>query len=584
MGVRFPRPGATRVRLLLTAGLLAAGVSGATHAGGLLTALESTSVDSRFSERGAQPPDDVVVVAVDDVTFSDLGVQWPLPRSLYGQAVKRLHAAGAREIVLDVQFTEPTKPREDLALYDAIDRAGGAVLATSESDGHGNTNVLGGDENLAAIGARAAASNLPGEQGGVIRHVTHSMSNLPTIAAVVAQRQGHALPPSAFAAGGSYIDFRGPPGTIPTISLSALLRGEIAPQRLRGKIAVIGASAPTLHDMHATAAGGDLMAGPEVQANAIWTLLHGLPLRAATPWLSVLAILAVCLLVPLLALQVRAVVAALAAPAVGLGYVALAQLVFERGTVLPVVAPLFGLALATMATVAASHVLETLERQRFAARNDALERDVRDAELEIIQRLGRAVESRDEETGEHIDRITTLAHRLALAAGLDADQAERLRRASAMHDVGKIAIPDSILHKPGPLTPDERAIMQQHTTVGAELLSGSHSPLVQMAEVIARTHHERWDGTGYPAGLAGEAIPLAGRICALCDVFDALVSPRAYKPAWPFELAFEEIRDQSGRQFDPDLTALFLALAPELDSAAAQRQPIDELLADAIAR
>ena len=306
------------------------------------------------------------------------------------------------------------------------------------------------------------------------------------------------------------------------------------------------------------------MAGPEVQANAIWTLLHGLPLRDATPWVSLLAILAVCLLIPLLALQVRAVVAALAAPAVGIGYVALAQLVFDRGTVLPVVAPLFGLALVTMATVAVSHLLETLERQRIAARNDALEREVRDTELEIIQRLGSAVESRDEETGEHIDRITTLAHQLALAAGLDPDDAERLRRASAMHDVGKIAIPDRILRKPGPLTDDERAIMQQHAEIGAELLSGSRSPLVQMAEVIARTHHERWDGTGYPAGLAGEAIPLAGRICAICDVFDALISPRAYKPAWPVEAALEEIRDQAGRHFDPELTALFLTLAPKV--------------------
>jgi HD-GYP domain-containing protein (c-di-GMP phosphodiesterase class II) len=568
----FKRPSTTRVRLLLTAGLLAAAVATAAHLSGVVQALEMASVDARFEKRGAQPPDDIVVVAVDDVTFSDLGVQWPLPRSVFGRAVKRLHAAGAREIVLDVQFTEPTEPREDLALYDAIERAGGAVLATSESDGRGHTNVLGGDENLEAIGARAAASNLPGERGGVIRHFTHSMANLPTLAVVVAGRQGHAARPDEFPRGGAYIDFRGASGSIPTVSLSALLRGDVDPDRLRGKIAVVGASAPTLHDRHATAAGGELMAGPEVQANAIWTLLNGLPLRDAGGWLSLMSIFAGSLLIPLLALQVRAVVAALAAPAAGLGYVALAQAAFEAGTVLPVAAPLSGLALATIATVVASHVLETLERQRIAARNHDLERDMRDAELEIIQRLGRAVESRDEETGEHIDRITTLAHQLALAAGLDAGEAERLRRASAMHDVGKIAIPDSILRKPGPLDPAERAIMQRHTTIGAELLAGSRSPLVQMAETIARTHHERWDGSGYPAGLAGEAIPLAGRITALCDVFDALVSPRAYKPAWPVELALEEIRSESGRHFDPELTALFLALAPDLHgSPEAQR-------------
>jgi CHASE2 domain-containing sensor protein len=547
-----------RVRLLLTAGLLAALVAGAAQQTGVLGVLESDSVDKRFERRGPVVPDDVVVVGVDDVTFSEMGVAWPLPRSLYGRAVKRLRAAGAREIVIDVQFTEETEPREDMALYTAIERAGGAVLATSESDGHGNTNVLGGDENLHAIGARAGASNLPEEDGGVIRRFTGSMTRLPTLAAVVAERQGRAVPP--FPAEGAYIDFRGPAGTVPTISFSALLRGDVDPKRLRGKTVVVGASAPTLHDRHATAAGREPMPGPEVQANAIWTLLHGLPLRDAPGWLALLAVAALSFLVPLIGLWVRPLLAALAAPAAGVGYVAFAQIAFERGMVIPVVAPLFGLALATVATVAASHVLETVARQRIAHRNDVLQREVRDAELEIIQRLGHAVESRDEETGDHIDRIGDLAHRLGLAAGLDAEEAERLRRASAMHDVGKIAIPDSILRKPGPLTPEERAVMQTHTTVGAQLLAGSRSPLVQMAEVIARTHHERWDGTGYPAGLSGEAIPLAGRITALCDVFDALTSPRVYKDAWTVDAALEEIARESGHHFDPELTALFLAL------------------------
>jgi putative two-component system response regulator len=246
--------------------------------------------------------------------------------------------------------------------------------------------------------------------------------------------------------------------------------------------------------------------------------------------------------------------------------------------VVPVVAPLFGLALAAVATVAASHLLETVERQRIADVNDALAsevrsrtRDLRDTEIEIIERLGQAVESRDEETGDHIARIGSLCRRLARAAGLSADEAELLERASAMHDVGKIAIPDDILRKPGPLDPEERAVMERHTTIGAELLAGSRSTLVQAAEVIARSHHERWDGTGYPAGLAGEEIPLAGRICAICDVFDALISNRPYKAAWPVELALEEIRQQGGRHFDPRLTELFLALDPGSDGYGAGR-------------
>ncbi len=566
--MKVHRAHGSRIRLLVTAGILAAAVAGAAQAGGVLEAMEDSSVDQRFRERGAQPPADLLVVAVDDITFSELGRPWPLPRSLFGRAVRRLHDAGAREIVIDVQFTEPTAPREDMALFDAIDRAGGAVLATSESDGRGRTNVLGGDENLAEIGAEAGASNLPdGETGGIIRRFTPAVAGLRTLAVVVAERQGRVVRREAFEPGGSYIDFRGPPGTVPTVSFSSFIRGDVDPRDVHDKIVVIGASAPTVHDQHATAASHKLMAGPEVQANAIWTLLHGLPLSTAPAWLGLLTIFALSMVVPLVALRVRAVIAALFAPALGVAYHQLAQLVFESGTVLPVVAPLFGLALAAVATVAASHLLETVERQRIADVNDVLAeqvrartRDLRETELEIIQRLGQAVESRDEETGDHIGRIGSLCRRLALAAGLSVDEADLLERASAMHDVGKIAIPDRILRKPGPLDPAERATMERHTIIGAELLGGSRSALVQAAEEIARSHHERWDGTGYPAGLAGEAIPLAGRICAICDVFDALVSNRPYKTAWPVEEALAEIREQGGGQFDPRLTELFLAL------------------------
>jgi response regulator RpfG family c-di-GMP phosphodiesterase len=578
-----------RLRLLVTAGILAAVVAGTAQVTGALEAIELASVDERFRERPAAPPSDVIVVAVDDVSFSELGRQWPFPRSLFGRAVDRLHAAGAREIVLDVQFTEPTRPGEDFALYEAIRRAGGAVLATSESDGRGGTNVLGGDENLAAVDAQAAASNLPDEHSGrVIRRFTHSIARLPTLAVAVAERQGRDVSPGAFEPGGSYIDFRGPPGTIRTVSFSALVRGEVAPGLLRDKIVVVGASAPTLHDQHATPTSSGLMSGPEVQANAIWTLLHGLPLTTSPAWLSLLAILVLSMLPPLIALKVRAVIALLAAPAIALGYLELTQAAFDTGTVVPVVAPLFGLALAAVATVVASHLLETVERHRIAEVNDMLAeqvrdrtRDLRDTELEMIQRLGQAVESRDEETGDHIRRITSLCHRLALAAGLSIEEAELVQRASAMHDVGKIAIPDEILRKPGPLAPEERAIMQRHTTIGARLLSGSRSPLVQMAETIARTHHERWDGTGYPAHLAGEEIPLAGRICALCDVFDALVSKRPYKPAWPVAQALEEIRRGSGSQFDPHLTRLFLDLDLETDAVAFEVRRIADSVAGA---
>ena len=411
----------------------------------------------------------------------------------------------------------------------------------------------------------------------MIRRFGPEVAGLPTLAVKVAERLGRPAPESAFGAEGALIDYRGEPGTIPTYSFSSLLAGKVDPELLRGRVVVIGATAPTLHDQHATPQGRELMSGPEVQANAIWTALHGFPLAAAPPWLDVLLILLAAASVPLLALRVRGTVAALAAPVLGLAYVAIAQFAFERGVVLAQAGPLAALALASVATVAVSSLLESVERQRIAEVNDLLEEQVRErtselraTELEIIKRLGQAVESRDEETGEHIERIAGLCHKLGLAAGLGADEAELLRRASAMHDVGKIAIPDDILHKPEPLTAEERDVMQRHTEVGGDLLAGSRSPVVQLGEVIARTHHERWDGSGYPAGLAGEAIPLAGRICAICDVFDALVSARPYKTAWAVEDALDEIRALSGSHFDPRLVELFLGLvdarprAPEM--------------------
>jgi CHASE2 domain-containing sensor protein len=560
-----------RLRLLLTAGLVAGAVAAVAHTGGALDALENASIDQRFEVRGAQPPNDIAFVAIDDVTFSRLKLQWPFRRSLHGDAIDALHRAGAREIVYDVQFTEPTKPREDFALYDAIDRAGGAVLGTSESDASGHSMVLGGDENLAEIDAVAAAANLPEEERGVIRRFTWSKNNMDTLAVAVAKRLGHPVDSEAFEAGGSYIDFRGPKGTIPTYSFSDLVKGRIDPHALRGKIVVVGASAPSLQDLHATSAGNALMPGPEIQANAIWTLMHGLPLRTAPDWLNLLAIFGLSLIVPLLALRMRAIFAALAVPVVGVAYVLLAQYAFVHGTIVAVVAPLGGLLLAAVATVVVSHMLETIRRQHVGELNRLLEQEIRirtselrATELEVIQRLGQAVDSRDEDTGDHIGRMSELCYRLALAAGVDPEAAEVLRHASAMHDVGKIAIPDAILRKPGPLTDEEWEVMKTHTTIGADLLAGSRSPLVQMGEVIARTHHERWDGSGYPAGLAGESIPLVGRICAVADVFDALTSPRPYKHAWTVDEALAEISAQSGRHFDPRLAALLLDMRTDL--------------------
>src|SRR5947209_4697300 len=169
--------------------------------------------------------------------------------------------------------------------------------------------------------------------------------------------------------------------------------------------------------------------------------------------------------------------------------------------------------------------------------------------------------------------MAVLREQLALAAGLGRAQARLIKQARALHDIGKVAIPDDVLLKPGKFSARDREIMSEHAARGAELLSESTSPLVQMAEAIALTHHERWDGGGYPAGLAGEEIPLAGRICAICDVFDALVSRRRYKARWSLEAALAEISDESGAHFDPRLTELFVRIAPPLYLKLAEADP-----------
>ena len=574
----------SRLRPLLVAAVVAVLAGLGAHLTGSLDQIEADSLDLRFDLRQAEVPTDVVVVAVDDETFNDLDLQWPFPRSLYGKAVDRLHAAGAREIVLDVQFTEETEPREDLALYDALDRAGGAVLATSETDGHGGTNVLGGDENLARINARAAAANLPRDDDGVIRRFHRTEGGLETIGVAVAERVGKRLTAADFEDGGALIDYAGEPETVRTVSFSHLVQGRVDPKLLRDKIVVVGASAPVLHDVHLTSTtDAGQMAGPEVQANIIHTALADLPLRNAPEVFELLAIVLFGLVAPLSALRVRPTTAALIALLLGAIYAAVVHFGFGAGVVIAVVAPLATLLFSAMLTVAMSYGLEAAERRRVSRLNALLEEKVRErtrelheTQIEVIERLGTAVEWRDEETGGHIDRMSRLCHRLGLAAGMTTAEADLLLRASVMHDVGKIGVPDSILRKPGPLDDEEWEIMKTHTTIGARILSGSSSPLVQMAEKIALTHHERWDGSGYPAGLSGEEIPLVGRICTVCDVFDALVSDRPYKNAWSVEEALEEIDRMAGRHFDPRLAKLFVDLAPTMVEELGIRRPEPE--------
>ena len=200
----------------------------------------------------------------------------------------------------------------------------------------------------------------------------------------------------------------------------------------------------------------------------------------------------------------------------------------------------------------------TVGRQALQDQNQTLEdrvqqrtRDLEAARVEILTRMARAGEYRDDATHQHTERVAQTAQRLACLLGLTVEQTELLGLAAPLHDVGKIGIPDAVLLKPGRLTSDEFTVMKTHSQLGAELLAGSDSPVLQMAARVALHHHERWDGTGYPDGLSAGQIPIEARIVAVADVLDALTHERPYKAAWSLQDALHEIDDQSGRQFDP---------------------------------
>jgi HD-GYP domain-containing protein (c-di-GMP phosphodiesterase class II) len=229
---------------------------------------------------------------------------------------------------------------------------------------------------------------------------------------------------------------------------------------------------------------------------------------------------------------------------------------------------------------AARRLRALVDRRELQARTAELEsvvadqslarrRELEGAELDALRRLALAAEYRDDNTHEHTERVADLAARLARQAGHDDRTIRLVRQAAPLHDLGKIAIPDHVLLKPGRLTPEEFEVVKTHAVLGARVLAGGTSDLLQVAERIARSHHERWDGSGYPDRLAGEEIAVEARLVHVADVFDVLVHERPYKESWTVEAAAEEIRRGAGTQFDPDVVAAFEALG----AAAWQPQP-----------
>lgn len=212
------------------------------------------------------------------------------------------------------------------------------------------------------------------------------------------------------------------------------------------------------------------------------------------------------------------------------------------------------------------HLIEIFSQNvQLAYENVQLQSEIEATQQELVFRLSEALEQRSTETGNHVKRVSHICYELALGYGLPKREAELIRLAAPLHDVGKVGIPDAILNKPGPLTDEEWAIMQQHAEKGHLILKDSNRDIVNTGAIIALSHHERWDGSGYPKGLKGEEIPIAGRIVALADVFDALRHKRCYKEPWSLEDVIKEINSQQGKQFDPKLIEVFNQRVKEIE-------------------
>ena len=351
----------------LLAALVAITIGLAAYAVDLFDALEFDTVDARYQVRGTrEAPPDLAVVAVDDKTFSDLGEQWPFPRSLHGDLIRVLDEAGVKVIAYDVQFTERTTNAEDNALIRAVDAADGVVLATIEVGKNGETNIFGGDEVLQQIGATPANTQIPPSSGGVFRYVPYSTRGLKSFSVVAHEvGSGETVDPDSLDPEGVTIDFHGPAETITTYSFSDVLNGEIPAEKLEGKTVVVGAVSPDLQDVHPTPmGGGELMAGPEIQANAIATLAAGLPLGPAPGAVNVVLIVLLGFVAPMASIRLKQWASLAVAAGAGLLFLIGAQLAFNSGSIVVVVYPLLALIVGYIGSLAIRQLLANRQVRR----------------------------------------------------------------------------------------------------------------------------------------------------------------------------------------------------------------------------
>ena len=356
-----------KLTLMLIVAVVATGLSLAAYATNALRRPELSTVDLRFAVRGTAPvPRDIVVVQVDDATFGYLNRRWPFPRRFLARVIDRLHAAGARVIGYDVQFTEQTDPADDNALISSVEAARPMVLATTETDTRGRSNVFGGVQAQRQVGARVGSALLAPDPDAIYRRVPFSVNGLRSFAVVLAEAASkRSVAAGRFGDGSVPIDFAGPQGTIPTISMSRVLQGHFPPNLFRGKIVIVGPSAPSLQDVHPTPYGHDvLMSGAELQANAVETVLRGLPLNDVQGWVDVLLIIALGFFTPLVSLRVSSGRALLLAVGLAAVFTVGVQLAFNAGSIVSFTYPLMALVLATFGTLGVSYMLEAFERER----------------------------------------------------------------------------------------------------------------------------------------------------------------------------------------------------------------------------
>ena len=373
---------------------------------GALDRAELSSVDARFEIRGARAvPNDVVVVGIDDVTFNELRERWQFGRRTFARALNGVAADKPKAIVYDVQFTEQSDdPDADEALAQATFDAGNVVLSTTEVGPKGEHAVFGGKKFTDTVKARVGNGLLPEGSSGALRRVPYEIDHLKTLSVVAVERAtGKPVDRSKMRGEGAWIDYAGPPGHLRYVSFSKAVKRTYKPGTFRNKIVVIGAVAPSLQDRHPTSWPAGEMAGPEIHANAIDTLLRNFPLQASSETTDLLIALALTLLPLLLGIWLRPFVALGIGLAVAVLYAVLAQVAFGRGLILPVVVPLTGLAVALAGTLVVHYLTASVER---AQTRDLFSRFVPDSV--VAQVLERADTEDDVRLGGELLTATVL--------------------------------------------------------------------------------------------------------------------------------------------------------------------------------